>query len=213
MGVLQEFQLPTKRRMFRQEEERSEKKVNYFRFLLGMVGIALTFFFRDQITAKQTLLQYIVSVTVSTYCLGLFMILRTGKYRSCVKYISTGFDVIVVSVVLWGPGNISWGTFKSPEFILYFVVIALAAYRFSMCPWAVEACFFVATPIRCQPGNSRINCAFGSIATDAGVTSIFSSWLFSCGVTMSHVNEASKLAIHTTSNRLIPRINHFVLPL
>ena len=133
MGVLQEFQLPTKRQMFRQEEERSEKKVNYFRFLLGMVGIALTFFFRDQITdTKQILLQYILCVTISTYCLGIFMILRTGKYRSCVKYISTGVDVIIVSALLWGSGNISWETFKSPEFILYFVVIALAAYRFSI---------------------------------------------------------------------------------
>lgn len=118
----------------RSEELRNERTINYVRIAMGVLGGLLTLFFRDQLGSSQKTFQYVVCAVVVAYGAVVHLFLRWVGFRPYLKYVLSLADVLLLSAILWGPpGAVSRvGAFKGPEFAVYFLIIALAAFRFSI---------------------------------------------------------------------------------
>lgn len=117
-------------RIFRIEEEKSEKIINNARIIIALIYAALGRGIQNQIPAQSLAAIYIISAF--TFCYGIFMFffLRAGKYTPRVKYISSYMDITLLSVAIYFFGT--FRSFKTEAFLVYFLWIALAAMRFSV---------------------------------------------------------------------------------
>jgi adenylate cyclase len=116
--------------VIRREEARSERFVAYYRIALGLVGGAILLVARRQIPPFSFAFGEATALLASLYSALLLAVIASSRYARFVKYVSVAFDVLIVTVLLWSFGGDR--TFKSPALVLYFVVIGLAAYRFSI---------------------------------------------------------------------------------
>ena len=120
--------------IIRSEELRNERTINYVRIAMGVLGGLLTLLFRDQLGSSQRNFQYVICVAVVAYGAVVHLFLRWVGFRPYLKYVLSLADVLLLSAILWGPpGALSRvGAFKGPEVAVYFLIIALAAFRFSI---------------------------------------------------------------------------------
>jgi hypothetical protein len=114
--------------VFAEEEARNEKVVNIGRMGLAGLALFLTVVLRGQVQPEAFVMQLAAGGAVLLYGATFYLLIRSGKYRRELSYISTTLDVLVVSALLWGVGG--FRTFKSPAdlairmaFLLFFIVL------------------------------------------------------------------------------------------
>ena len=118
----------------RTEQLRNEKMINYARIIVGVTGFLLTATFSDQLGTEQKKIQFAVCGFIVMFGSGMLLLLKKIAILNILKFLSSITDILLLSLILWGPGGTygHLGTFKGPEFVVFFLIIALAAYRFSI---------------------------------------------------------------------------------
>ncbi len=116
--------------LFRREEKRSEKLVNYARILITLLYFAAGTGVKAEIPASSLYNIYAIAGLSLLYSIVLFFVLLGKRYHPAVKYVSATVDVLLLAVALYSFGT--FRTFKTEAFLIYFLWIALAAMRFSV---------------------------------------------------------------------------------
>jgi class 3 adenylate cyclase len=96
---------------------------------MALVFVGLGLIIRKEGIPQSVLAIFSASGFILAYSLVLFFFLTDRRYSRVIKYISVSVDVAVLSVVLYSFS--AFRTFKTPAFLVYFIVITLAAMRFS----------------------------------------------------------------------------------
>ena len=118
----------------RRESLRIEKFANIFRIVAAVVGAIIVTIVGDSIPTQSVNAVYVAGVVLVIHSLALAILLWRAHtlartYLLVVQHISSIIDVLTVSVALWAFGG--YVTFKSHVFQVYFLFIALAAFRYS----------------------------------------------------------------------------------
>ena len=116
--------------LFRREELKSEKLINYARGVISFLYLAAGLGIRDQIPEHSFHTVCAAAGASLAYSLFLHYILRFRKYNPLLKYITSFIDITILSLAIYSFGT--FRTFKTEAFLLYFLWIGLAAMRFSV---------------------------------------------------------------------------------
>ena len=113
---------------------RIEKITNFFRIFIAVVGVAIVLMARNSIPAQSQAAIYIGAIVLTIHAAVLALILSRAPRKSktwfhVVQYVSSVIDIGIISMALWLFGGVS--TFKSHVFQVYFLFIALSAFRYS----------------------------------------------------------------------------------
>ncbi|MFC1853334.1 adenylate/guanylate cyclase domain-containing protein [candidate division CSSED10-310 bacterium] len=131
----QQKTVPTVARSFihsllRREEEKSERLVAYVRMLLAIIIFTIGVSIKDEIPLHSLGALYLCTTLSILYSLFIHVLIRYRGYKPLMKFISTFFDIGLLTVALLSFGG--YRTFKAEAFLLYFLWITLAAFRFSL---------------------------------------------------------------------------------
>jgi len=121
--------LSPSKRLFLEEEQRSERRVNAIRIGMALVFAGLGLLIKKEGNPGSILAIFSASGFILVYSLVLFFFLSDERYSRAIKYVSVSVDVAILSVVLYSFS--AYRTYKTPAFLVYFVVVTLAAMRFS----------------------------------------------------------------------------------
>jgi len=117
------------RKLFIQEEMRSERYANYARFFFSFLYFAVGYGIKEQIPPNSFLF-LITGATVNLlFSFLIYFITKREVHYEWLKYLSTALDVIVLSLFIYSIGT--FRSFKTEAFLLYFVWVGLATIRFS----------------------------------------------------------------------------------
>lgn len=111
------------------EEEKAEKFINYWRLGLSFFFFLITYVISDEIPAKSIFALTIGAAFYFAFSLFMLFYLKSGKYRSFIKYLNVLVDIALLTFVMWSFGT--YRTFKNQAFLLFFMWIALGSMRFS----------------------------------------------------------------------------------
>jgi len=117
------------RRLFVQEEMRSERYANYARFFFSFLYFTVGLGIQEQIP-DSSFTFLIAGATVNlVFSFVVYFITKKNVHYEWLKYLSTALDVIVLSLFIYSIGT--YRSFKTEAFLLYFVWVGLATIRFS----------------------------------------------------------------------------------
>jgi len=117
------------RKLFVQEEMRSERYANYARFFFSFLYFTVGFGIKEQIP-DSSFTFLIAGATVNLlFSFVVYFITKKNVHYEWLKYLSTALDVIVLSLFIYSIGT--YRSFKTEAFLLYFVWVGLATIRFS----------------------------------------------------------------------------------
>jgi len=116
------------------EAIRIERITNVFRLLIAAVGASILLFIRDSIPVQSVRAVYIGVGVITGHSILMAIVFFTplssnSPWFRAVRYVSSFIDILTISMVLWLLGE--YRTFKSHLFLVYFLFIALAAFRYS----------------------------------------------------------------------------------
>ena len=120
---------PSISELFRHEEMRSEKFANYARILFTLIYVGAGFAVKSEVPeASFTVIMIGASVNL-LYGFFVFFITQNNRHYDWLKYLSVSVDILLLSTVIYS--LVSFRTFKSDAFLLYFLWVALSTIRFS----------------------------------------------------------------------------------
>ena len=113
---------------------RSEKTVNIIRFFLAFLGPGIMLVLGDSLPVRSQIIVGLLSGIYGTFYLTLILLFRSdavtrSRWFNILQVISTIFDVAIITFALYALGE--FRTFKSHMFQVYFLFIALSAFRYS----------------------------------------------------------------------------------
>ena len=118
----------------RRESLRIEKIANMFRVAAAIMGATIVTIIADSIPTQSRNAVYVAISIVIAHSFALAILFSrphasTRTHLLIIQYISSVIDILTVSAALWAFGG--YVTFKSHVFQVYFLFIALAAFRYS----------------------------------------------------------------------------------
>lgn len=110
-----------RKQVMSQELNKGGHAIAVFRFVLSIACMIVIFLARDQVPPSTVISILAGGSSLALY--SLYVIFRTqqGTMSATLHYVSTFFDVLIVSLILWGLGG--YRTFKSVAFLAYFYAL------------------------------------------------------------------------------------------
>ena len=120
-----------RRALTRVEELKSERFINYTRAAIGGLGLLFAMMNRQQIPVHSFQVQVVAS-SIAILLAGAvsFLVRPNERYRPLVKYRNVTADVLLLTAMMWMFGE--YRSLKTPAHFVYFLVVALAAFRYSI---------------------------------------------------------------------------------
>ena len=116
-------------REFLDEEVRNERIVSIIHIAMGFALGGLTAYMWPELPDHLKRTNLIAAVVVCLYGGTIRVLIHFDFFRGYFKYVTTFVDTALLTTVLWIAGGVR--TVKSPGVLIFFVIVAASAFRFS----------------------------------------------------------------------------------